>query len=500
MSKKLVGLALALVMLFGVAAMAQAQVKFKFGGWFRYRGVTTDNKDRNKDAVDDTNYYDVVFRPSFTATMEDKARVFFQLDIPSFNAIGGDDFHNFGGGPLNTTGGRTGVNVVVYNLQVKVPGVPGNWFVKVGRDNGFMPRGLVADVPTLRSFGIQVWGTVGMFKPRFEIWKRDEISMSTMAINIDPMEADDKTIMYKRHMHRQNANFNNGLALDDDDDLYVVKLPFTPSKGLRVMPYLAYWKSTDRGYDFSGKKADIDMFYPAVSASYRNGNYFAKLDFVYQTGEIDHESMMHEDYTASAYAFWGQIGGTWGPLSASVNYVFASGDDDKNDEDMTRFTGAGCAGTDSGVFCDAYAKGPTDLWFGSKYNDINIVGSRNIGGDGDARGNGTSTFTVDAAYSLMKNLRLQGTLGFIWSAEKRMDMMGYDRFSSSSRIGTEVDLSATWSIYKGVSLTGGFDYLFAGDYGELNEDSQLAADKQKPGWINDNSDSWQAVWKLQWFF
>ena len=51
MCKKLLGLAVALVMLFGVVAIAKAQmdpIKFKFGGWFRYRGVATDNRDRRE--------------------------------------------------------------------------------------------------------------------------------------------------------------------------------------------------------------------------------------------------------------------------------------------------------------------------------------------------------------------------------------------------------------------------------------------------------------------
>ena len=482
MSKKLLGLAVALVMLFGVVAIAKAQmdpIKFKFGGWFRYRGIATDNRDRldTKGGENDDNnsYYDVVFRPSFTATMGSTARVFFQLDIPSFNGIGGDDFINFGTGviPVNgggeahpsgrPGGGRTAVNVVVYNLQVQVPGVPGPWFVKVGRDNGFMPRGIIADVPTLRSFGVQVWGTAGMFKPRFEFWKRDETTATGLG---------------------RPAGTNNGLALSDDDDLYVVKMPFSPMKGVRVMPYIAYWRSMNRTYSFAPNEADINMYYPSVSISARQGNFFGKLDFVYQTGEVDHDAGGPPDYDAKAYVFWGQVGGSWGPLTVSANYVFASGDNDDTDDEVNRFTGVGCAGTTSGIFCDAYAKGPTDLWFGAKYTDVNIVGSRNIGGDGGAGGNGTSTFTIDAAYALTKVLKFQGTLGFISSAEadSREDRV------SEKYIGTEIDLAATWSIAKGVSLKGGLSYLAAGEYGELADDSQK------------NDDSWQAVWKLQWFF
>lgn len=459
MCKKFIGLAVALVMLFGVVAIAKAQmdpIKFKFGGLFRYRGVASDNHDRTDDDDDNDAYYDVVFRPRFSATMGDMARVYFELDIPAWNGIGGDDFHNFGDGPLHVPGERTHVNVVVYNLQVKVPFMPG-WFVKLGRDNGFMPRGIIADVPTLRSFGVQVWGTAGMFKPRFEIWKRDETT--------------------------QEGNFNNGLALNDDDDLYVAKLPFSPMKGVRVMPYLAYWRSMNRTYAFGPNEADINVYYPSVSISARQGNFFGSLDFVYQSGEVDHAAANVADYDARAYALWVEVGGTWGPLTASVNYVYASGDNDSGDDEQNRFFGAGCAGTVSGAHCDAYLKGPTDMWFGGHYTDVAIVGSRNIGGDGGARGNGTSTLTIDAAYALTKALLLQGTVGFISSAEADSRSGRVD----DKYIGTEIDVAATWTLYKGVSLKGGFSYLAAGEYGE-EVDSE------------GHDDSWQAVWRLQWFF
>jgi hypothetical protein len=65
-----------------------------------------------------------------------------------------------------------------------------------------------------------------------------------------------------------------------------------------------------------------------------------------------------------------------------------------------------------------------------------------------------------------------------------------------------MDLAATWTIYKGVSVNAGFDYLFAGDYGELRTPianaSQVAGGANRA--VNNNDDSWQAVWKVQWFF
>ncbi|MFQ5691633.1 MAG: hypothetical protein ACE5IM_01130, partial [Nitrospinota bacterium] len=83
MLKKLVGVALALALTAGLATTAMAQgVNFRFGGWFRYRGIISDNQDR-LDTVrgtdigrDQWKFYDSVFRPYFIGTMEDKARVF----------------------------------------------------------------------------------------------------------------------------------------------------------------------------------------------------------------------------------------------------------------------------------------------------------------------------------------------------------------------------------------------------------------------------------------
>ncbi|MFQ5915631.1 MAG: hypothetical protein ACE5JS_20870, partial [Nitrospinota bacterium] len=208
MIRKLLGVGLTLVFLTGFATSAMAQaINFKFGGWFRYRGIVTDNQDR-LDTVegaagdlgrDNFLFYDSVFRPTFTATMEDKARVFFQLDIPSFNQVGGDDGFQVGTGfvPETATGerGRTDVNVVVYNLQVKTPLVPFPWFWRFGRDNVFLPRGLVGRLPLLREFGIQTWATIGMFKPRVEVYKRDESASTSFG--------------------------GRGLDFSDDDNVYV---------------------------------------------------------------------------------------------------------------------------------------------------------------------------------------------------------------------------------------------------------------------------------------
>lgn len=258
MNKKLVGLALTVAMMFGVASMASAAVKFKFGAWMRYRGVLTDNQDRldTTDGVanrakDDWKYYDQVFRPYFKAST-DYARMYFQLDIPKFNLVGGEDGSNFGTGLVAFSDfGRTDVSVVTYKLSVKVPAVPGNWWVTLGYDNVFLPRGLVGRLPALREFGIQLKGSLGIFKPQIEIWKRDESSSGTL-----------------------------GLSFADDDDIYIGKLAFAPMKGVRILPYLVYHEQNAT----ASRSEKITNVYAGISASARHKVFSGKADFVYQSG------------------------------------------------------------------------------------------------------------------------------------------------------------------------------------------------------------------------
>jgi hypothetical protein len=65
-----------------------------------------------------------------------------------------------------------------------------------------------------------------------------------------------------------------------------------------------------------------------------------------------------------------------------------------------------------------------------------------------------------------------------------------------------LDLNLVYTLAKGVTVSGGFDYLWAGGYGELA--TPVAPAAQVPAgafrMVNNNDDAWQAVWMLQWFF
>lgn len=448
MCKKFIGLAVALVMLFGVVAIAKAQmdpVKFKFSGYFRARGAATDNRDRDDNRDDNETWHDTVFRPRLIGTMADKARLFIELDIPVWNAVASRGQPHWGTGVVPLSRDPNSAHATVYNLQVQIPFMPG-WFVRFGRDNGFSPRGQIGMVPQLRDYAIQLWGSVpGLgLKPRLEAWKLSE----------------------------------GELAGSDDSDLYTLKLPFSMMKGTTVTPYIAILmdESTDM---------DRQLTWPAVQISTRQGNFFGNLDFIYQTGE-------YNDTDVTAHLIWVEVGGSWGPLTASVNYVNASGDNNPNDDEINLFFG---------VPGKTRTQGPTSLWFGEKYHDTsNVSGGggadlaaggvqvgglfRNIGGAGGSSGNGTSTISLDASYAITKALKFHGTVGFISSAEAD----GRPGRVDDKYIGTEIDVGAVWSIYKGIALHANFGYLAMGEYGEAADGSEK------------NDDPWVAVWRLQWFF
>ena len=230
---------------------------------------------------------------------------------------------------------------------------------------------------------------------------------------------------------------------------------------------------------------DRQLTWPAVQISTRQGNFFGNLDFIYQTGEYNNTDVV-------AHLVWVEVGGSWGPLTASVNYVNASGDNNPNDDEINLFFG---------VPGKTRTQGPTSLWFGEKYHDTsNVSGGggadlaaggvtvgglfRNIGGAGGSSGNGTSTISLDASYAITKALKFHGTVGFISSAEAD----GRPGRVDEKFIGTEIDVGAVWSIYKGIALHANFGYLSMGEYGEAADGSQK------------NDDPWVAVWRLQWFF
>ena len=102
-------------------------------------------------------------------------------------------------------------------------------------------------------------------------------------------------------------------------------------------------------------------------------------------------------------------------------------------------------------------------------------------GDGGKGGNGLQLFEILVKYQLTKSLAFDGNVSVIRSAAKRADLDGTGfvkaagdkkgdvikaaTYVSAKDIGTEIDLSLKYSIYKGFFTRLTFAYLFAGDYG-----------------------------------
>ena len=181
--------------------------------------------------------------------------------------------------------------------------------------------------------------------------------------------------------------------------------------------------------------------------------------------------------------------GSWMPGDKDI--TSATGDlGTQPDNKLTRFTsmrngdstGSGCA-----------IDGP-QLYTRRRYSTkvVGFTDNRCGNGDGGARGNGSHIYELLLKYKLTKQLGLEGNISFIRSAAARADIdtdadgIADTLFVSDKSIGTELDISAKYDIYKGLWARLTYAHLFAGDYGKSSTLGTRAFD-----------DSWALYWELR---
>ncbi len=511
MLKKLLGVALVLVMVAVFAAPASA-ADFSFGGWYRLRAIAANNQDRldtlprGVGARDNVRYVDSTFFLNFDARQDDNVQGFVQIKAPEFQNVwgnGGLQFGDgaFGGGTAPSSGTSTfDAMGNLYWIQFKVPFLPGPWFVRAGLDDIPLPKGIIAFLPFFKETGFQLFGNVGPdVALRGEAFKRGEGQV-------------------------QNA---------DDDSVYTLRARYSGLRNvsLNIYEVLQFKNRT------STTTANFRDYWSGLSTSGRYGRFNATADFVYLTGDWEYGSAgeavqgndtgklrMQRDQKVNAWVIWLTGGVTLGPVNLTAQYLEVSGDNDQEDNTQNQFYGIGCQTSDSFFVggCDARVMGPTQLWFGHKdgrHNGGLVSGSRDLGGNtGGAggrysRGNGNRVFAFDSSVKVMRDVTLNGTLGFIWSQHARPDLSaaGTNPFVRDTYIGSEIDLNVAWTLYPGFLLEGDIQYLAAGDYGILRTkipgQSQVTGASPLPGIVgggtrmtNANDDSWQAMFTMQWFF
>jgi hypothetical protein len=182
-----------------------------------------------------------------------------------------------------------------------------------------------------------------------------------------------------------------------------------------------------------------------VKANVAGFKLYGTADF--QTGQVNNEvigKIKFRGFAATAGAAY-----TFAPVTLGLDFGYGSGDD-KNSVNSHKVS----------TFLTSYAHSISITWI---YDYLTKNAAGNISGGLQNTLYAKATVNAD----VMKNLNLQGTLAFLRSAKKAYgdsNLFNGNVPTSSSNIGTEIDIAAYYQIDKGLKYLVEGGYLFAGNF------------------------------------
>jgi hypothetical protein len=486
----------------GLAAMALAFVivapNFASAGTvamthvMRWRGVTTDDTDGNSRNHDNRQVMDHLVRPRWTYKTEGgKVWSIFELDAIT------------GGGTFGNQTGRHDAQINRWLFDFAIPGTTFRY--RVGRTDWRSPDGeVIGGAGLSRTEGMGIYGK--LFGPvKLTAWW---------------------------------TKTSEGVASHTDVDLYYLAFAWKAAPAVTITPWLAWEHDNSGGSTLTTTAADSDAFTgleptggcaagqtaigngatdacfgtsasssssftPDADIRFWGGNVKAKFGIasinvtgIYEEGNLDFgRGSSRPDIKIRAWAALIRLWLNFGKLKVGFYGSFFSGDDDitsgtgraaaQSDNKLTRFVAPRAAGSSSGT---SRINGPQ--LFTNRRFTTQVAGffrqNRSGAGDGGVNGNGAHIYEILAKYKLTRQLELAGNISLIRSAAKRANLTNGTTFDSSKSIGTEIDLSAKYNIYKSVYARLTWAYMFAGDYGKETGSS-----------ARDFDDSWALFWELR---
>jgi len=466
MRKILMALAVMVVAIAVSAPHFASAAALKVSGFWRFRGITQDNDDRDDTVNDGRQNSDALIRPRWTfKSLKGKIVALYELD---FSPVNGFDF-----GTANTSSTRQTVGTNRYVLDIAIPGTKIRY--RVGRTDWISPdKEIVASSGQNRVGG---WGLRGKLSKslKFELW---------------------------------NTQTTDGDASADDDNDYFAGLTWT-SPGLKISPYVVWEKynAATTGVAIADPVAattERDIWFYGVNMRAKFGKISLNLTGVMEDGTLEFGRGVNAtgrvDTDIQGYILlirsWLDLGRG---LKVGFYGHFTPGDDDitsatgdlgtQPDGKLTRFVppknGGSCRLT-----------GP-QLFTRRRYNSVAsglTAESQCLNGDGGARMNGAQVYEILFKYKAAKNITIAGNYSLIRSAAARSNIdangdgdaadAGDSTFSDSKNVGNEFDISVRWDIYKGLRTIISYAHLFAGDYGKATTATR------------DFDDTWMLVWEL----
>lgn len=426
-------LALATGLLAASLAAPSFAADFKYTGFFRLRGITADDLDRNEDTNTGFQYMDALVRPRFTATSEGgKLWAIYELDYNS--AVGGGN---------HVYGSSTADQNVAINRWVIDFAVPGTTLrTRVGRTDYTDPTTEIFDsVGAHRQDGIAVYGKLA-----------GPVSLSAFTTKL-----------------------SEGLAAATDADNYYVALEWKAAPQIAVTPWVALSRANG-----TSNTNDYELYYYALHGKGKVGIVDFEAQGIWQDGTAAEvtgagKAAGLRDIDIEAWAFLLRTWVTFGKLKVGFFYTYLSGDDDpvsatgngaqQPDGELGRFVFPTSAG---------WLQGPNILT-GRRWSTIttantaatnNVVSIRTGTSDGrNTQPNGLNMPEILVQYQLTPTFMLDGGVSLIYSAEKA-PQVGATTYKSDKHYGTAVEAGFRWKIYKELSLNMVGSYLWAGDYGQ----------------------------------
>ncbi len=263
---------------------------------------------------------------------------------------------------------------------------------------------------------------------------------------------------YEAAWVRAEENFTNE---DADDDAFFIKGTFKPKwEDLSMKVGLFFcmlsqgneentlYHINDMGTPGASDTLDVDYdeddYWIGLDGGLKWNQFFANWDFIYQWGQIDFDDNVVEYGTddqldRDAFFCHVDLGYHWtNQFTTKFTWWYASGDDDPNDDEANNY--------------DAI--------------DTDVKGSLILFEDGF----GTDNYFSDAPYLLDKGFqmfKLRGdytfTKKFAMNAAVAYMMLAEDTYNDDKDIGTEIQLGATYKIWKGLTFKIISAYLFSGD-------------------------------------
>ncbi len=435
---------------------------FKYSGLFRYRGISSDDTDRNDTAHDSVQKHDSLWRPKFTAhSLKGKIKAVMELNAGSNTSFDSTS--------------RPNVDFNKLSVDFAVPGTTLRY--RFARSDWKDPTG-------------EIIGGGGIYRQ----WGHGIYGKLTKTVSLNAW----------------NSTLSDGGAAYTDNNDYYVALKWKAAPNITLTPWVAWQNESGTGNERltpldpenadgatvgaattlgttnlpTASTTDRDIWFYGLHVNAKFGIASIKAQAVINSGELDFSRGINadgrSDLDVEGYAILIRSWLNFGKLKVGFYGSFMPGDSDitsatgdfgtQPDNKLSRFT------TMKGGNGDGSCRinGP-QIYTNRRYSSQGVsFSARNRcgNGDGGAKGNGSNIYELMLKYKLTKKLLVEGNISFIRSAAARADIdtsgdgVANTLFVSDKDIGTELDISAKYVIYKGLWARLTYAHLFAGDYGK----------------------------------